>query len=57
MIHSIKRITDSLVGKDHGGFREGKGWVDQIFALGQVMEKNLKKIKTTGSIYGFRKCI
>ncbi len=36
-------ITDKSVGDEQGGFRKGRGCVDQIFAVKILVEKYLEK--------------
>ncbi len=35
----MKKITEKNVGDEQGGFRKGRGCVDQIFALIMLVEK------------------
>ncbi len=35
----MKKITDKSVGDEQGGFRKGRGCVDQIFAVKILVEK------------------
>ncbi len=37
------KITDKSVGDEQGGFRKGRGCVDQIFAVKMLVEKYLEK--------------
>ena len=39
----VRKITESLMDDEQGGFRKGRGCVDQIFALKQVCEKVREK--------------
>ena len=41
----VKRITKDLVGEEQGGFREGRGCVDQVFTLRMLGEKRREKKK------------
>ncbi len=41
LIKSVRRGTERLLSDGHGGFRRGRGCVDQIFAVRQVCEKCL----------------
>lgn len=41
VVDHIKRISESFVVKKQGGFRRGRGCVDQIFAVGQAVERVL----------------
>ena len=36
-------MTGGLIEDEHGGFREGRGCVDQIFTLKQIREKEREK--------------
>ena len=40
---TIRRVTGGLIDEEQGGFREGRGCVDQIFTLKQIGEKGLQK--------------
>ncbi len=37
------KITDKSVGEEQGGFRKGRGCVDQIFTVKILVEKYLEK--------------
>lgn len=37
------RFSESLGGEEHGGFRMGRGCIDQNFKLRQVVEKVLQR--------------
>ncbi len=39
----MMKITDKSVGYEQGGFRKGRGCVDQIFAVKMLVEKYLEK--------------
>ena len=39
----VRRVTDGLFDYEHGGFREGRGCVDQILTLKHVGEKAQEK--------------
>ncbi len=39
----MMKITDKSVGDEQGGFRRGRGCVDQIFAVKILVEKYLEK--------------
>ena len=43
IINRVKAQTDMQIGDEQGGFREGRGCVDQVFAIKQVCEKYLGK--------------
>ena len=40
---SVRRMTGDLIDDEQGGFRAGRGCVDQIFTLKQVGEKAREK--------------
>ena len=39
LVDRIHRVTGSLIDDEQGGFKVGKGFVDQIFTLKQVARK------------------
>ena len=41
----LKVLTDALVMDEQGGFRAGRGCIDQVFVVRQVIEKVIKKDK------------
>ena len=43
VIERVKNITDGLVGEEQGGFRKGRGCVDQVFAVKGLCEKYREK--------------
>ena len=45
LIERIRRKTDDVVSEVQGGFRQGRGCVDQVFVVRQVCEKYLAKGK------------
>jgi hypothetical protein len=45
LIERIRRETESVIGEEQCGFRSGRGCVDQVFAVRQVVEKYLEKGK------------
>ena len=45
LIDRVRYITEELVGEEQGGFRRGRGCVDQMFALRCIVEKYLEKGK------------
>ncbi len=49
----MMKITDESVGDEQGGFRRGRGCVDQIFAVKMLVEKYLEKDRTVCCFYGF----
>ena len=46
----VRRVTGGLIDDEQGGFRAGRGYVDQILTLKQICEKAREKKR---SIYGF----
>ena len=45
LIKRVREGTEGLICDEHGGFRRGRGCVDQILAVRQVCEKYLAKGK------------
>src|SRR5215469_17919809 len=43
VIDRVKNLTESLVGEEQGGFRKGRGCVDQVFAVKGLCEKYREK--------------
>ena len=37
----IRKVTEGLIDDEQGGFRKGRGCVDQILTLKQIVEKNV----------------
>ena len=50
----VRRVTEGLIDDDQGGFRAGKGCVDQIFTVEQIGEKAREKTKSIYEFYIFR---
>ena len=49
LLHRVRRVTESLMDDEQGGFRSGSGYVDKIYTLiggigERVREKNAKCI-------------
>ncbi len=42
----LKEVTEGIVSEEQGGFRKGRGCVDQIFAMKRLAEEYLRKIKS-----------
>ena len=42
LVDRVHRVTGDLIEDEQGGFRAGRGCVDQIFALKQIGEKARK---------------
>lgn len=40
-------VTERKIGEEQGGFRKGRGCVDQIFAIKMMVEEYLGKGKKT----------
>ena len=47
----VRKITEGMMNDEQGGFRKGRGCVDQIFAIKQICEK--ARMKTEKSVCGF----
>ena len=45
VIGRVKQITEMSIGEEQGGFREGRGCVDQVFTLRMIVEKFREKKK------------
>ncbi len=45
IIESVQRLAQEKIGEEQGGFRGGRGCVDQIFCFRMVVEKILAKGK------------
>jgi hypothetical protein len=45
IIDRISKITESKIGEEQSGFREGRGCIEQIFIIRQLVEKYLEKGK------------
>ncbi len=43
----VRQLTEEKISEEQGGFREGRGCVDQIFSFRMVVEKILEKRKKT----------
>ena len=39
LIEKVRRMTESLIGEEQCGFRQGRGCVDQVFVVKQLCEK------------------
>ena len=42
-VYRVRRVIESLIDDEEGGFREGRGCVDKIFTLNQIGEKAREK--------------
>ncbi len=42
----LMEVTEGKVGKEQGGFKKGRGCVDQIFTIKRLVEEYLGKIKS-----------
>ncbi len=45
IIERVQQLTEEKIGEEQGGFRKGRGCVDQIFCFRMVVEKILTKGK------------
>jgi hypothetical protein len=45
LIDRVVAVSEERLGEEQGGFRRGRGCVDQIFGLRQIIEKKLEKQK------------
>ncbi len=45
IIERVQRLTEEKISEEQGGFRKGRGCVDQIFSFKMVIEKILAKGK------------
>ena len=43
LVHRVRSVTGGLIDDKQGGFRAGRGYVDQIFTLIQIDEKAREK--------------
>ena len=43
LVDRVRRVTGGLIDDEQGGFRAGRGCVDQIFTLKQIIEKVREK--------------
>ena len=43
LVDRVHRVTWGMIDDEQGGFRTGRGFVDQIFTLKQIGEKARKK--------------
>ena len=50
----VHRVTDGLTDGEQGGFRSGRGCVDQIFPRKQIDEKTKEECEFYGSGEGIR---
>ena len=39
LVNRVRKVTEGLIDDEQGGFRAGRGYVDQIFTLKQIGEK------------------
>src|SRR5678815_125238 len=39
LVERVRRVTEGVIGEEQGVFRSGRGCVDQIFTLKQLIEK------------------
>ena len=43
LVDIVRRVTGGLIGDEQGGFRAGRGCIDQIFTLKHIGEKAREK--------------
>ena len=43
LLDRARKVTEGLIDDERGGFRAGRGYVNQIFTLQQVGEKHERK--------------
>ena len=43
LVDTSYRMTEGLIGDEQGGFRAGRGCIDQIFTLKHISEKDREK--------------
>ena len=48
----VRKVTEGLIDDEQGGFRAGRGCVDQIFTLKQIGEKAREKDCSVCGFYG-----
>ena len=53
LVDRVRRVTGGWIDDDQGGFRTGRGCVDQIFTLKQIGKK--AREKKTQSVCGFHR--
>ena len=52
LVDRVRKATEGLIGDVQGGFRAGRGCVDQIFTLKQIAEKAKEKKCSVCGFYG-----
>ena len=57
LVDRVCRVTGALIDAEQGGFREGRGYVEQIFTLKQIDEKAQAKMWFVCEFYRFRESI
>ena len=43
LVERVRRVTEGLIGEEQGAFRSGRGCVDHIFTLKQMIEEMREK--------------
>ena len=43
LVNKVRRVIEGLTDDEQGGFRSGRGCVDQIFTLKQIVEQSGEK--------------
>ena len=51
LIERVRSMTEGMVGEEQGGFRSGRGCVDQVFVMKQMSEKMVDKKKCLYAAY------
>ena len=52
LVDRVRKVTEGLIDDVQGGFRAGRGCVDQIFTLKQIGEKAREKKCSVCGFYG-----
>ena len=56
LVDRVRKVTEGLSEDVQGGFRAGRGFVDQIFTLNQIREKAREKyVECTWVLWTWRK--
>ena len=51
LIKRVRDVTECAIGEEQFGFRQGRGCMDEVFAVRQVCEKSISQM---GKIYSGR---
>ena len=57
LVDRIRRVTEGLINDEQGGFRAGRGCVDQFLTLKQIGEKAIEKKRSICGFHRFGECI